>query len=43
MAELTSYDFFRMRKQDERGRVELAEEKRVLEIVKYFKLEGVDV
>ena len=45
--ELASYDYFLMREQDERGRVELAEkrveEKKVLELAKNFKSIGVDL
>jgi predicted transposase/invertase (TIGR01784 family) len=45
--ELDSYDYFLMREQDERGRVELAEEKakksNTLEIGKNLKLVGVDL
>ena len=48
--ELDSYDYFLMREQDERGRVELAEKRmeektkkvNTLEIAKKFKLAGVD-
>jgi predicted transposase/invertase (TIGR01784 family) len=40
--ELDNYDYFLMREQDERGKVELAEKKKTLEIAKNFKLAGVD-
>jgi hypothetical protein len=48
--ELDSYDYFLMREQDERGRVEFAEKRmeektkkaNTLEIAKKFKLAGID-
>ncbi|MCB1158879.1 MAG: Rpn family recombination-promoting nuclease/putative transposase [Leptospiraceae bacterium] len=44
--ELNSYDYFLMREQDERGRVEIAEikaeKRKSLEIAKNFKLAGID-
>ena len=41
--ELDNYDYFLMREQDERGKVELAENKKALEIAKKLKLAGVDI
>jgi predicted transposase/invertase (TIGR01784 family) len=40
--ELDNYDYFLMREQDERGKVELAEKRKALEIAKKLKLAGVD-
>lgn len=39
--ELASYDYFLMREQDDRGRVELAEKKKLLEVAKEMKRDGI--
>ena len=36
--ELDNYDYFLMREQDERGKVELAENKKALEMQKFNKI-----